>query len=313
MAHLFGPVLSRRLGRSLGIDLLPFKTCNLDCIYCECGATTSHTNIRADRVDNAAILAELDAWFKTHEAPDWLTFAGSGEPLLHASLEDLVREIRNRHPEARLALLTNALLFTDPAARRAAALFDLVLPSLDAARDEPFAAVNRPVPGITVAALIDGLVAFRELFAKPLWLEIFIVPGVNDTPDDIEALRAALARIRPERIQLNSLDRPGAVAGLRTATPSELASIATALGGDNIEIISRPAATAAANSVPEPDAEKLILLTVDRRPSTADDLVAASGLPADRLRLLLRDMVLRGSLLIRDLDTGRFYCKPGTI
>jgi len=310
MSCIFGPVRSRRLGRSLGIDLLPFKTCNLDCIYCECGTTTEKTATRADRIENGTVIEELDLWLANHPAPDWITFAGSGEPLLHRSLGSLVRLIRERHPDMRLALLTNGLLLSDPEARRDACLFDLVLPSLDAALQESFATINRPLPGTLVSGYIEGLEKFRNEFSGSIWLEIFIVPGINDAPEDITALKNALARIRPERIQLNSLDRPGTVPGLEAATRTRLLELAAALERPNVEIISRANLSDAGTDVPEPEAEKRILVTVLRRPSTADDLALSSGLKPEQLELLLHDMLVRGQLVNRVIDGNLFYCRP---
>lgn len=306
MPHVFGPVQSRRLGRSLGIDCIPYKTCNLDCLYCECGATTRQTEEREDWYPGDEILEEVRAWLGAHPAPDWITFAGSGEPSLYRGMGDLVRQIRALS-DTRLALITNGVLFRDQRVREEAVQFDLVLPSLDAARDETFRIINRPLPGLRIEEVIDGLVRFRRMFSKSIWLEVFVIPGINDGQDEIRALREAIQRISPDRIQLNSLDRPGTEASLAAASPEQLEAVRGSLDLPAIEIVSRGLAGSPADLLPEPEAEKRIMMTLLRRPSTTQDLVSASGLPVARLRLLLGDMKRREQIEEREVRGERFW------
>ena len=205
---LFGPVNSRRLGRSLGIDLLPFKTCSLDCVYCECGWTTDKTMRRGELVPVDAVLAELDQALPADPSIDYVTFSGAGEPTLHSGIGRVIAHLKSHHSRTKVAVLTNGTLLGDPAVQEALAQADLVIPSLDAATDAAFEAICRPAEGLTVAAVIDGIAAFRRTYSGLLLLEIFIVPGVNDTPDELAALKRAATRIAPDAIQLNSLDRP---------------------------------------------------------------------------------------------------------
>lgn len=306
MPYLFGPVQSRRLGRSLGIDCIPYKTCNLDCPYCECGATTRQVAEREDWFPYETILAELCEWLSSHPPPDWITFAGSGEPLLYLGIGELARQLKAL-TDTRLALITNGLLFQDPAVRAEALQFDLVLPSLDAARDETFRIVNRPLPGVGIAEVIEGLVHFRQIFSRSIWLEIFIIPGVNDKEAELAALREAIRRIAPDRIQLNSLDRPGRDPALAKASPEQLEAVRRALDLPAIEIVSRGLTQAPADLLPEPEAEKRILMTLVRRPSTTEELVLASGLPLARLNLLLGDMKRREQIREEALGDKDFW------
>jgi wyosine [tRNA(Phe)-imidazoG37] synthetase (radical SAM superfamily) len=242
MAYIFGPVRSRRLGASLGIDLIPYKTCNLDCAYCECGVTTQKTNSRSPWVSIDEALAEITAWMDANrsEYPSLtLTFAGGGEPTLHSEFGQLARRLKELYPDVSLTLITNGLLFSDPEVRRDAAVFDLVMPSLDAATQSTFEKINRPPAGHTIEGLIEGLAAFRREYTGTIWLEIFIIPGINDLPEELALLRKAALRIAPDRVQLNSLDRAGADPSVRRATPESLLAIAQALAMSNVEIISR--------------------------------------------------------------------------
>ncbi|HNW92837.1 MAG TPA: radical SAM protein [bacterium] len=301
--YLFGPVNSRRLGRSLGVDLVPPKVCTLDCVYCESGRTTRHTGARDEYVPTAAVLAELDAFLGTRPELDYVTFSGAGEPTLHRGLGTVIAHLKARHPQYRVALITNGTLLGDPAVRREVCPCDLIVPSLDAATDAVMATVNRPVPGCTAAGLIDALVALRGEYRGQLWLEIFIVPGVNDTDAELAALAAAAARIRPDRIQLNALDRPAPDAWVRAADRDRLAVIARHFTGP-VDVIARHHATASGSGTVTAAA---VLEILRRRPSTAADLAhGLQGSAADLDRLLV-ELERRGLIRPETRDGLTFF------
>jgi wyosine [tRNA(Phe)-imidazoG37] synthetase (radical SAM superfamily) len=205
--YLFGPVNSRRLGRSLGVDLLPFKTCSLDCIYCECGWTTDKTLNRGELVPTSEVIAELDDYLPANPDVDYVTFSGSGEPTLHTGIGTIIEHLKRCYPRIKVAVLTNGTLLGDPVVQSGLAAADLVVPSLDGATETAFRAICRPADGVTVEGVIDGIASFRRQFAGLLLLEIFIVPGINDSPGELSALKQAAAFIDPTAIQLNTLDR----------------------------------------------------------------------------------------------------------
>jgi wyosine [tRNA(Phe)-imidazoG37] synthetase (radical SAM superfamily) len=223
--YLFGPVFSRRLGRSLGVDLLPYKTCSLDCIYCECGATTDLTATTASFVAAADVLAELDDYLGRKPSLDFVTFAGSGEPTLHADLGSIIAHIKARYAEYKVAVLSNGTLFTRPEVRAAVMQADLLVPSLDGATTSSFAVINRPHPGIKVTDVIEGLIELRKQYRGTFVVEVFVVPGVNDTDDEVRALREAILRMAPDAVQLNRLDRPGVLPWVTQASDEILARI----------------------------------------------------------------------------------------
>ena len=223
--YLFGPVFSRRLGRSLGVDLLPYKTCSLDCVYCECGATTTLTAVPAGFVSVESVIAELDNYLAHQPALDFITFAGSGEPTLHDGLGSIIAHIKNKHANYKVAVLTNGTLFTRPPIRRAVLMADLLVPSLDGATAASFNTINRPDPSIDVTSVIEGLVALRKEYRGTFVLEVFIVPGVNDSAEEVAALREAALRIAPDAIQLNRLDRPGILPWVTQASDALLAAV----------------------------------------------------------------------------------------
>ncbi len=205
MRYTFGPVLSRRLGLSMGVDLLPLKTCSMDCCYCEIGSTTCLT-MRGDRYvpeeavrQDIARISDIDF--------DYLTFAGSGEPTLHSRLGDIIRAAR-KHIDRPIAVITNSSLLMEKQVRDEIAQADLVLPSLDAASQEMFERINRPVKGLRIEDIIDGLKAFRAEFGGEIWLEVMLVKDLNEREAPVIAMAAE--EIEPDRIQLNTVVRPPA-------------------------------------------------------------------------------------------------------
>ncbi len=310
MRYLFGPVNSRRLGISLGVDLVPHKTCSLNCVYCECGDTTALVTDVMEWVPTRDVIDELDEYLEGSPRLDVITFSGSGEPTLHSGIGEIIRHVRKRYPQYRIAVLTNGTMLVDPGVRRSIRDADIVIPSLDAVDPEMFKRIARPAPGVRIDEVIEGLVAFRNEFSGNLLLEVFIVPGVNDGDGALAGLKDACLRIRPDRIQLNTLDRPGAVRWIRPATVEELHSIAARLAPLEVEIIGGPAEGEAVPSRRPPDLEKTILLTLRRRPSTIDDLRAALGVDPGLLEAALAKLRESGMVKVERLGRGEFYRVP---
>ncbi|HOC82969.1 MAG TPA: radical SAM protein [Methanoculleus sp.] len=303
--YLFGPVPSRRLGRSLGIDLVPQKTCTFDCAYCECGRTTVLTLERREYVPTDRVIAELDDCLAKAPDIDYVTFAGSGEPTLHSGIGDIISFIKDRYPRYRVAVLTNGALFVDPDVRAALMRADLVVPSLDAVSEDIFRDINRPSPGITAGQVVAGLVAFSREFPGVIWLEVFIVPGKNDTDEELLRLRDAVAVIAPDRVQVNTLDRPGTDIRVRRASPRTLERARTIIGG-NAEVIG--AASCEPATAPEMrDVADMLLATLRRRPCTVADLSRISGLRPAEVTKHLRILEEKGAVEPVREQRGVFY------
>jgi len=303
--YLFGPVPSRRLGRSLGIDLVPQKTCTFDCAYCECGRTTVLTLERREYVPTDRVIAELDDCLAKAPDIDYVTFAGSGEPTLHSGIGDIISFIKDRYPRYRVAVLTNGALFVDPDVRAALMRADLVVPSLDAVSEDIFRDINRPSPGITAGQVVAGLVAFSREFPGVIWLEVFIVPGKNDTDEELLRLRDAVAVIAPDRVQVNTLDRPGTDIRVRRASPRTLERARTIIGG-NAEVIG--AASCEPATAPEMrDVADMLLATLRRRPCTVADLSRISGLRPAEVTKHLRVLEEKGAVEPVREQRGVFY------
>jgi wyosine [tRNA(Phe)-imidazoG37] synthetase (radical SAM superfamily) len=236
-SYLFGPVTSRRLGVSLGVDCVPFKTCSLNCVFCECGVTTRRTGERREYVPTADVIRELDQYLQTEPLLDHITFSGGGEPTLHSGIGDIIGFLKDRWPRYPVAVLTNGTLLGDPAVRRDCVRADVVVPTLVGVTETVFRKILRPRQGITAASLIQGIRAFRQEFSNTLILELFIIPGINDTPEELALIRECAATLGADRIQLNSLSRPGAESWVQPATPERLREIGEFLKPLDVEIL----------------------------------------------------------------------------
>jgi len=295
---VYGPVASRRLGFSLGVDIIPFKTCTLDCVYCQLGSAGKTTVRRGSWFPPDEILAQIKEAVGSGQRIDVITFSGSGEPTLCRDIGRLIRAIKTmtRIP---VAVLTNATLLTRKAVRRELAAADIVVPSLDAVPAPVFRRVNRPHASLDNRKIIDGLVRFRKDFPGELRLEIMLVKGVNDSAAHIRALKAAVARIDPDRIELNTVVRPPADRSARPLGPAALARIGAQLGPEAAVV----ASVAVKKQAPGAGSlERSILATVGRRPQTAADIGLALGRHRDEVLKALTSLLRRGA--VRTLAHG---------
>jgi wyosine [tRNA(Phe)-imidazoG37] synthetase (radical SAM superfamily)/DNA-binding transcriptional ArsR family regulator len=224
--YLFGPVASRRLGRSLGVDLTPEASCTFDCLYCQCGATVHHTAERREWVPTANVIAELRRWHAAGGQADVVTLAGSGEPTLHTNFGevlDAIREITGLPS----VLLTNGSLLHLPEVRAAARCASAIKVTLSAADEAGWRALHRPAPGLRYEDAVAGLVALRREFAGPIWIEIMVLAGFNDSPGAIARIAERVRTVRPDRVQLNTAVRPPTVEDVaRPVAPERLAELA---------------------------------------------------------------------------------------
>ncbi|MBN2043554.1 MAG: radical SAM protein [Anaerolineales bacterium] len=211
MQYVFGPVPSRRLGQSLGIDTIPLKTCNWNCVYCQLGRTKPLCNQRKDYIPIHEILAQIKTALKRHTAGeiDWITFVGSGEPTLHAGIGYLIKEVRSL-TNIPVAVITNGSLLFLKSVRDALRQADAVLPGLDAGTPELYKKLNRPHPDITFDRYIGGLVEFRQEYRGKLWVEVMLVKDLNDTAKALERIACQIEKIRPDKIHIGLPTRPPA-------------------------------------------------------------------------------------------------------
>lgn len=307
--HLFGPVYSRRLGYSLGVDVVPYKYCPLNCVYCEVQRTTHLTLRREEFFPPEEIKAELADFLASKPQLDYITFSGAGEPTLYSRIGEIIGYIKSEYPQYKLALLTNGVLLDNPALRREILPCDLLLPSLDACLKESFEKINRPHGDLRVETIVGGLADLRAEYTGQIWLEVFIIAGINDHDAELDCLAAALGRIKPDKVQLNSLDRPGAESWVKPAGSRVLRHVQDYLGhktGLPIEIIAKAHA-----EIPEPslpvDVVEQLRQTLGRRPQTAEELAGILGLHINEVSKILRQLHSEHKVVAKREERGVFY------
>lgn len=275
---IFGPVPSRRLGRSLGVDLVPFKTCPYDCIYCQLGRTTCKTVQRKEWVPLAMALEQLKT--RLYTKPDVITLSGSGEPTLYSRLEELIVETKQM-TDIPVVVLTNGALLYQSEVQQALLQADVVIPSWDAGRADSYQYINRPHKSLTYESLVEGLIQFRHVYQGQYWLEVMLLAGVTTTQNQIEAMGEIVRFIDPDRIQINTVTRPPAEGFAQRVEVSQLKSLAGQLH-PKAEVIADYGGihTEGKFVVCQED----ILALLKRRPCSVDDL--ASGLNLHRHHLI---------------------------
>ncbi len=299
---VFGPVASRRLGLSLGIDLLDFKTCSLNCVYCELGLTNKLTLERGRFRPYASVLAQVEARLgELNIPPDSLTLAGSGEPTLHLDLGKVLDGLAAMSGSRRV-VLTNATLVHLPEVRADLCKADIIAPSLDAISPEVFKKINQPAQGLNPQAMVDGLISLRGEFSGLIWLEILLVKGLNDTPQELEKLRRAVKAIKPDLLQLNTIVRPPALPGFAPLKADELEAVAVYFDGP----VAVAQSSAAAGGGDNAGMADIIVQSARMRPCTLEDLAQISGCPPEKLKPLLAGLQQSGRLESLLFD-GRQY------
>ena len=302
--YIFGPVPSRRLGRSLGVDLVPYKTCSFDCIYCDLGRTTQKTTLRQSFASPEEIQRELESYLSVlDKKPDFITLSGSGEPTLNNDIGQIIRGAKEI-TSIPIAVLTNSSLFSLDEVRRDLLETDVVLPSLDAMTPALFEYINRPHPSLKIEEIFAGLIQFRKEYRGQIWLEIVFCRGVNDDKEEIERLKEAIGRIQPDRVQLNTPTRPPAEDFVFPLTKDQLEEIRKKLG-DKAEIISEFTAPLGEEFNSVKDTE--ILNLIKRRPCTTEDISKALGLRIDEVVKHLDHLTKTGAIRYRMFEHRCYY------
>jgi wyosine [tRNA(Phe)-imidazoG37] synthetase (radical SAM superfamily) len=291
--YVFGPVPSRRLGRSLGIDLVPLKTCTYNCIYCQLGITTHQTLERRPYAPGKLVIEQLQEKLSSLSfAPDYITFSGSGEPTLNSRIGWVIEQVK-RMTSVPVAVLTNGSLLHLESVREALLGADLVIPSLDAASTGLFRSINRPHPSLRLSQVLRGLQEFRREYPGQIWLEVMFCGGFNDEPREIQRLREEIDNIGPDRIQLNTVVRPPTE---YFACPLSLESLGKIgrIFGDRAEILPGGSPARTVKFYGEIDGEMLSLLS--RRPCSLEDLCQTFGVSGEKVGSCLRELTRKGAV-----------------
>ncbi len=302
MGHLFGPVPSRRLGLSLGVDIVPLKKCTLSCVYCQIGKTPDSTVERREYISAQDILKELREKIDNGLVADWITFSGSGEPTLNSGIGEIIRRIKEL-TDIPVCVITNSTLLSDPQVRRDITDAEAVMPSLDSAIEATFRAICRPHPNITVEKVIEGLVRFRNEYKGKIWLEIMLIEGVNDSPAELKALREAAEKIVPDAIQLNTVVRPPAELSAKPLTRERLEEIRDFFG-KKAEIIASFKEGTTAKSSTGIDGVRDYLM---RRPGRTEDISFALGMTVDEVKVHLENLQNSGNVKLIEYFGKQFW------
>ncbi|MCJ7664038.1 MAG: radical SAM protein [Desulfobacterales bacterium] len=304
MKYTYGPVPSRRLGLSLGVDLVPKKICTYDCIYCQIGRPTLQTMERKEYVPARTILRDVrEALHEWGNKINYIAISGSGEPTLNTAIEKVIQGLK-KMAAIPVAVITNSSLLLLEEVRQALLLADVVMPSLDAVTPAVFQTVNRPIPSLAIEQIIEGLAAFRGEYKGQIWLEILLCRGVNDSGEEIGRIREAIRIIRPDKVQLNTVVRPG-VEDYAAALPQDrMEQIKNALGGD-AEIIAE--FEGERHRMPPEAVEERVIRIIQRRPETPDDLAKALGLHDLEIAKVLERLAKEGKVTCRVFNQRLYY------
>ena len=291
--YIFGPVASRRFGMSLGIDLMPHKTCTIDCVYCECGATTNLTTDRAEYYPTNEIIDEIDYVLTNYSGTpiDYITLTGSGEPTLHSHIADIISHLKTHYPQYKTAILTNGTMLWQPQVRADIQNIDLAKISIDCVSKSSFDKINRPAVSLDIEKVIDGIRTFCHEYKGKIWIEVFIIDGINDSENEILILKNLLTKIQPEIIHLNSLDRIGVENWVQPASEATLLRIQQQLLPLPSVIVRRPTNSTQPAAVQQnlTDAQlcQEITALLKRRPSTIQDMMTSFGCGEERIKDIL--------------------------
>jgi wyosine [tRNA(Phe)-imidazoG37] synthetase (radical SAM superfamily) len=290
--YTYGPVPSRRLGHSLGVDIIPHKNCSFDCVYCQLGRTTCKTLDRKEYAPARDILSEIEQILKREETIDYITFSGSGEPTLHLRIGHLIDELK-KLTSIPIAVLTNGSLLHMSEVRNDLLHADVVLPTLCATNQDVFEKVNRGHTDLRIETIIQGLIDFRKVFKGKIWLELMFVKGLNDMPDEINRLQKKIEKIKPDIIHLNTVVRPPSEDYAEALSFKDLERIKQIIG-ERAQIIADFHTDARLSKITDRSAH--VLSMIKRRPVTLDDIVNVIGLSKNEILKIVVQLEDQGEI-----------------
>lgn len=300
--YLFGPVPSRRLGLSLGVDITPHKTCSSDCVFCQIGSTTCLTVDRKEYVPINAVKNELIQWKQAGNKADFVTLSGAGEPTLHLRFGDLLKFIEEELKMPSV-LLSNGSMFYLPEVRESSLPATIVKLSLSAWDNDSFVLINRPHPALQFQKIIDGYRSFRKLYKGILWLEVFLVPNLNTKTESVKKIAELAHSIAPDTIHLNTAIRPSAEKTVIRVSQAQMEELAKLFSPPAIVISdfqSKPVRTVEIN-------RNSIISILQRHPCTIGQLTTIFNLPADRILEYLTPMLSDKQIRVIESGNETYY------
>jgi len=301
MSYVFGPVPSRRLGMSLGVDLIPLKTCTFDCIYCQVGRTTSKISVPDRFLPVRDVIFEIEKKLRK-TTPDAITLAGSGEPTLHSEIDRVIGSIKDM-TDIRVALLTNGSLFWKAEVRKRVLMADVIMPTLTTVSDRTFKLIHRAHHDLDLHTIIDGLISLRDEYRGQIFLELVFLSGFNDSESEVHALKEVVEQIRPEKIQINTVVRPPADRKAISIDKNRLEELKELFGERSEIIAGTPVGT---RQWQRDTLSEDIIEMVKRRPLRIVDISMSLGMPGDEIEPVIKGLLIKG-YIIRQEHLGEIY------
>ena len=302
MKYIYGPVPSRRLGFSLGVDIVPYKTCTLDCIYCQIGRTTCKSIGRKSYISKDHILREIEGTLHSIHNIDFITFSGSGEPTLNSDIGELIKKIK-AVTSIPVAVLTNGTLLFMEDVRKDLLEADVVLPSLDAASQEMFEKINRPHPVLHADSIINGLERFRELYKGRIWMEVMLIKNYNDNAEELLRIKNAISEIQPDRIYLNSVIRPPSEIYAKPLSSDEMMTVKNYFD-NHCEVIAEFHGQRVGEAQ---NVEDSIIEMAKRRPVTIVDIANVLGISESNAKKWVNGLKKAGRLKEKQYQEKKYY------
>jgi wyosine [tRNA(Phe)-imidazoG37] synthetase (radical SAM superfamily) len=302
LKYIYGPVPSRRLGFSLGVDVIPYKVCTLDCVYCQLGSTTQKVIERKPYFEADDVLEELRDFLAKKPHMDFITFSGSGEPTLNSEIGVMIKKLKDMS-SVPVAVLTNGTLLSREDVRKDLIEADVILPSLDAVSQKVFKRINRPHEFLEITTIINGLKNFRDMFKGQIWLEIMLVKGINDNTDELSRIKESLHQIRPDKVHLNTVIRPPSEIYAEALNHAEMTAVKNFLG-EGCEVI---AEFMGKSEEEAEDAETTIVEMAKRRPVTAVDIANVIGISESNAERMAESLTARKRLKEKRYREKKYY------
>ena len=306
LKYIFGPAPSRRLGRSLGLNVVPSKICSLDCLYCEVGKTKAVTTKKAAYYKASKIVEEFKENFHLfEEICDVITVTGAGEPTLNSELNDILVGIKSVTNKP-VAILTNTTTINDESVYNTLLKFDIVVPSLDAVDNENFNAIDKPDKKIDLDGIINSLIKFSHEFTGKIYLEILFCKNINDSSDHVLKYLDILPKMKLDKVQIGTIHRPPAYSNIEKVSDEFLLETTKLFLNHNIPAEMTSGFSVVFKESKSDNLRDLIPTLLKMRPCTIDDLSGVFGKSRENIQLVINEL-LENNIILKENYSNEDY------